>query len=118
VKVPLMDANGWPQGGVRFPDVEHPLGKPSPVSLPPVVTTSINDTCGNRGQFQPFTPAELTAKYGSKEKYLELYGESLAKLIEQGFVLPEDEVAMLGYASYLWDNAENYIERSRSASSQ
>ena len=118
VKVPLTDTNGWPQGGVRFPDADHPLGKPAPVSLPPVITTSIDDTCGNRGQFQPFTPTELTAKYGSKEKYLELYGESLTKLIEQGFVLQEDEVAMLGYASYLWDNAENYIDRSRSASSQ
>ena len=118
VKVPLMDANGWPQGGVRFPDVDHPLGKPSPVSLPPVITTSIDDTCGNRGQFQPFTAAELTAKYGSKENYLERYAESLAKLIAEGFVLPEDEVAMLGYASYLWDNPDNYIARSRSASSQ
>ena len=118
VKVPLVDANGWPQGGVRFPDADHPLGKPTPVSLPPVITTSIDDTCGNRGQFQPFTTAELTAKYGSKEKYLELYGESLAKLIEQGFLLQEDEVAMLGYASYLWDTAESYIDRSQSASSR
>lgn len=67
VKVPLMDPNGWPQGGVRFPDVD-PLGKPM--------------------------------------------------LIAQGFMLPEDEVAMLGYASYLWDNLDNYIARSRSASSQ
>ncbi|MGH7489561.1 MAG: alpha/beta hydrolase domain-containing protein, partial [bacterium] len=118
VKVPLVDANGWPQGGVRFPDEDHPLGKPTPVSLPPVITTSIDDTCGNHGQFQPFTTAELTVKYGSKEKYLELYGEGLTKLIEQGFLLQEDEVAMLGYASYLWDHAESYIERSRSASSQ
>lgn len=118
VKVPLIDANGWPQGGVRFPDAEHPLGKPTPVSLPPVITTSIDDTCGNRGQFQPFTRAELTKTYGSKENYLELYGESLAKLIAEGFVLPEDEVAMLGYASYLWDNAESYIDRSKSAAAQ
>jgi hypothetical protein len=118
VKVPLTDANGWPQGGVRFPDAEHPLGKPTPVSLPPVITTSIDDTCGNRGQFQPFTTAELTKRYGSKEKYLELYGESLAKLIAQGFVLQEDELAMLGYASYLWDNAESYVDRSLSAAAQ
>lgn len=118
VKVPLMDANGWPQGGVRFPDVDHPLGKPTPVSLAPVITTSIDNTCGNRGVFQPFTPAELTKRYGSKENYLERYGESLAKLIAGGFVLPEDELAMLGYASFLWDNADSYIDRSRSASSQ
>ena len=86
--------------------------------MPPVITTSIDDTCGNRGKFQPFTAAELTKKCGSKENYLHLYGQRLAKFIEQGFLLQEDEVAMLGYASYLWDNAEAYIDRSQSASSQ
>jgi hypothetical protein len=118
VKVPLMDANGMPQGGVRFPDADHPLGKPQPVSLAPVITTSINDTCGNRGGFQPFPTAELLKRYGSKEKYLALYQEGLEKLITQGFLLAEDEQAMLGYADYLWDHAENYLEDGKQAAAQ
>jgi len=115
VKVPLMDANGMPLGGVRFPDADHPLGKPQPVSLAPVTTTSINDTCGNRGAFQPFTTAELNAKYGSKEKYLALYEQGIDKLVGQGFLLSEDRQAMLGYADYLWDHAENYLADGKQA---
>ncbi len=111
LKVPLMDANAMPLGGVRFPDADYPLGKPQPASLAPVVTTSIDTTCGNRGGFQPFTKAELATEYGSKEKYLALYRQGLQKLVGQGFLLAEDETGMLAYAGYLWDNAENYLSR-------
>lgn len=109
VPIPLVDDNAWPLGGIRFPDSDYPLGRPTPVSLPPVVTDSIDVTCGNRGQFQPFTPEELEAKYGSKEDYLALYRQSIAQIVQQGFLLAEDEGAMLEYAGYLWDNAENYL---------
>ena len=109
VKVPAVDKNNMPVGGVRFPDAEYPLGKPMPVSLAPVITTSIDNTCGNRGAWQPFTTAELAAKYGSKEKYLDLYRGGIQKLTAQGFVLAEDEQPMLDYAGYLWDHAENYL---------
>jgi hypothetical protein len=109
VPIPLVDGNAWPLGGVRFPDSDYPLGRPTPVSLPPVVTDSIDVTCGNRGQFQPFSSAELAAIYGSKEDYLEIYRQGIARLVQQGFLLAEDESAMLEYAGYLWDNADNYL---------
>jgi hypothetical protein len=118
IRVPLVDANAMPVGGVRFPDADHPMGKPVPASIAPVITTSINDTCGNRGGFQPFTTAELNKRYGSKEKYLELYGQAVEKLVSQGFLLAEDEQAMLGYAEYLWDHAESYIDDGKQAAAQ
>ena len=118
VQVPLMDKNAWPVGGIRFPDADLPLGKPVPVSLAPVITTSIDDTCGNRGQFQPFTAAELTQKYGSKEQYLEQYRQALLKLVAQDFLLTEDVQVMLDYAGYLWDHAENYLAPAQSAAAQ
>lgn len=118
LKVPLADANNMPLGGVRFPDAEYPLGKPMPVSLAPVITTSIDNTCGNRGAWQPFTTAELNAKYGSKEKYLELYRGAFQKLVGQGFLLAEDEKPMLDYAGYLWDHAENYLATPRQAAAK
>ena len=31
--LPLIDENAQPIGGVRFPDVEHPVGRPVPVSV-------------------------------------------------------------------------------------
>lgn len=115
VKVPRVDANNMPVGGVRFPDADYPLGKPLPVSLAPVITTSIDNTCGNRGAWQPFTAAELNAKYGSKEKYLGLYRTGIQKLVGQGFLLAEDEKAMLDYAGYLWDHADNYLSNAKQA---
>jgi len=118
VPVPLVDERQWPLGGIAFPDAVYPLGTPAPVSLPPVVTDSIDVTCGNRGQFQPFTNAELETKYGSKENYLELYRSGILRLVEQGFLLAEDESAMLEYAGYLWDNAENYLASDAVVSAQ
>jgi hypothetical protein len=109
VPIPLVDENAWPLGGIRFPDSDYPLGRPTPVSLPPVITDSIDNTCGNRGQFQPYSSEELEAKYGSKENYLSLYRQSIARLVGEGFLLAEDEGAMLEYAGFLWDNAENYL---------
>lgn len=109
VPIPLVDENSWPLGGIAFPDAVYPLGTPAPVSLPPVVTDSIDVTCGNRGQFQPFTTAELETKYGSKENYLELYRSGILRLVRQGFLLAEDESTMLEYAGFLWDNAETYL---------
>src|SRR5882757_2044146 len=41
LSVPLTDADDQPVGGVRFPETDHPIGRPNPVSLPPVVTSSI-----------------------------------------------------------------------------
>lgn len=111
LQVPEVDANAMPVGGVRFPESLHPLGKPFPVSIAPVSTASIDATCGNRGGFQPFTKAELTAKYGTKDRYLTLYRQALRPLVQQGFLLAEDEPPMLEDAGYLWDNAENYLAR-------
>jgi len=118
VPIPLVDENAWPLGGIAFPDAVYPLGTPAPVSLPPVVTDSIDVTCGNRGQFQPFTTAELETKYGSKENYLALYRSGILRLVEQGFLLAEDESAMLEYVGFLWDNAENYIAQDAVVSAQ
>jgi hypothetical protein len=102
LQVPLTDADDQPVGGVRFPEVDHPIGRPSPVSLPPVVTTSIEATCGNVGEWQQFTAAQLTERYGDQEKYLKLYAASLDKLIAAGYVLPSDRAPMLKTAALLY----------------
>lgn len=103
LSVPLPDEDGWPFGGVRFPDAEHPVGKPIPVSLPPVTTSSIDATCGNLGMWQQFSAEELTKRYGSEEGYLKLYAASLDRLIAQGYVLTSDRDAMLKTAAALYE---------------
>ena len=103
LSVPLIDENAQPFGGVRFPEVEHPVGKPVPVSVPPVTTSSIDATCGNLGGWQQFSPEELTKRYGSEANYLKLYAESLDRLIGRGFVLASDREEMLKTAAALYE---------------
>ena len=100
---PLIDEDAQPLGGVRFPEVEHPIGKPLPVSLPPVATSSIDATCGNLGGWQQFSPEELTKRYGSEANYVKLYGESVDRMIGRGFLLRADRDEMLKIAAELYE---------------
>ena len=68
VPVPRIDADGQPRGGVRFPEVSHPLGRLQPVSIPPVSTESISDLCGNSGRLRP-------VRGGDAEQPVRLAGE-------------------------------------------
>jgi hypothetical protein len=102
LEVPVTDGDDQPVGGVRFPETDHPVGRPKPVSLPPVVTTSIDATCGNLGEWQQFSAAELTERYGDQSNYLKLYAASLDKLIGGGYVLASDRAPMLKTAALLY----------------
>ncbi len=101
--VPMTNGDAIPQGGVRFPELTLPIGKPVPPSLPPAVTTSISETCGNSGGFQPFGKAALNARYGSREIYLGKYDQALDRLIGGGYLLEEDRMAMLTNIEELYD---------------
>ena len=99
VKTPVLDANGWPKGGVRFPEADLPLGRPYPPSVSPVTTASISQTCGNSSGFQPFTPDALRAAgLGNPEIYAARYRAAAVRLVADGFLLAEDLPAMLKVA--------------------
>ncbi|HXX39572.1 MAG TPA: alpha/beta hydrolase domain-containing protein [bacterium] len=106
--VPLVDADAQPKGGVRFPEVEDPVGKPTPVSLPPVVTTSISRVCGNFGGWQPMTAAELTQRYGSRDRYVRAYAAAVDRLIAAGYLLDSDRSMLLQRAAELYANPAGY----------
>jgi hypothetical protein len=103
IYLPLVDEDAQPIGGVRFPDVEHPVGRAVPPSLPPVTTASIEATCGNLGGWQQFSPEELTKRYGSEANYLKLYGQSVDRQIAAGFLLASDREELLKIASALYN---------------
>jgi hypothetical protein len=88
---------------VRFPDVQNPVGRAIPPSLPPVTTASIEATCGNLGGWQQFSPEELTKRYGSEANYLKLYAQSVDRQIAAGFLLASDRDEMLKIASELYN---------------
>jgi hypothetical protein len=96
--VPRIDTDAQPVGGVRFPEVELPLGRLRPVSLPPVVTTSSGAVCGNSGGYAPFSPAEVRRRYSSGA-YLAGYRRRLDGLERRHYVLAADRAAMLRAAA-------------------
>ena len=85
VRVPRTDALAQPLGGVRFPEVDLPLGRLRPVSLSPSVTTSAGAVCGNSGGFEPFSAAAVAKRY-SRSAYLARYRRALARLERGGYV--------------------------------
>ncbi len=108
LEVPVVDSDTQPEGGVRFPEVEDPIGKPVPVSLNPVITTTIKNTCGNLGEWQPIWGDDLAKRYGSSAAFLTRYGTSLDSLIKEGYLLEEDRKPMLARAAQLYENPGGY----------
>jgi Alpha/beta hydrolase domain len=97
VAVPRTDALAQPLGGVRFPELGEPLGRLTPVSLSPAVTTSAGAVCGNSGGFTPFSAATVRGR-SSRATYLARYGRALTRLEHAGYVRPADRAAMLAAA--------------------
>jgi hypothetical protein len=102
LKVPVTDLDDQPQGGVRFPEVEHPIGRPKPVALPPVSTGSIDATCANLGEWQQFSPEELAPRYIDQGRFLQLYAHSVDRLIEAGYLLYDEKDSMVETAALLY----------------
>jgi hypothetical protein len=75
------------------------------VSVPPVATRSITDTCGNFGGWRPFTAAELTARYGSADRYVAAYGQLLDRLVARGRVLASDRAVVLAFVRSRYQSA-------------
>jgi hypothetical protein len=99
LQVPRTDpVTAQPLGGVRFPDAVVPLGRPVPVALSPVGTTSITDVCGNWGGWQPFSAAELAQRYGSVDGYLAQYAAAVDAQVRDGYLDASEKAGMLAAA--------------------
>ncbi len=103
VRVPRT-AQGQPVGGVRFPELGVPLGRLTPVSLSPSVTTGAAAVCGNSGGFAPSSAATITARY-SRAVYLARYARALSPLVRGGYVRAADRPDILAAASADYDAA-------------
>lgn len=101
-RVPIVDKDGWPVGGVRFAEAVAPTGRPDPVSVPPSDTSSIDNTCGNSGGWKAWSAEQMIARYGDKAGYLAAYAKALDATIKGGFVLPQERAAMLKAAEGAW----------------
>jgi hypothetical protein len=88
-----LDAHGNVKGGVRTPAVDVPISTLSG-SAPP----GTSEICSLFGQTTPFSPATLSALYGSKAKYIAAFTASLDKAIHGGYILPADRAGLLAQA--------------------
>jgi|SRR5580658_1940194 hypothetical protein len=107
LQVPALDEHGQPIGGVRFPEVDHPIGTPG-APLPHLGLDSIADTCGNALEWEPLSADQLSRLYGSETRYLELYAQSLDRLVGAGYLLAADKPGMLATAAALYRSPAGY----------
>jgi hypothetical protein len=103
--LPKIGADGAARGGISMIDVAQPLGTPDPPALPPVGTSSINDTCGNFSGWTPFSVAELQQRYGSRAAYLAGARRQAATLVKTGYLLGQDEAAAVAQVEALLPTA-------------
>jgi hypothetical protein len=74
------DQHGNALGGVRVPWVEVPRGH-----------YLARCECGpTRGEFVPFDSEQMRSRYGDREVYEERWRRAVRRLVDDGFLLPED----------------------------
>ena len=81
----VLDEHGNPRGGVRSPYVDVP-----------VCTYTWRDEPGNvRNIISPFPADKLKKMYPSHEDYVRKVVEAVMKMIQSGFLMPEDASAII-----------------------
>lgn len=93
--IPAADVDGVPLGGIGLIEATAPVGRPAPPALSPVGVRSINDVCGNFSGWEPWSTAEIGARYGSRQTYRSLVARRADHLIRTGYLLASDRTAEL-----------------------
>lgn len=89
----LRDEHGNALGGIRTPQVDVPIatlsGRPQGGSL----------FCLLFGSTVPFDDAKLASLYPDQESYVSAFNEATDRVVQQGFILPEDAKLMKAAAA-------------------
>ena len=93
IQVPKRDADGNALGGIRLPDVEAPLG--THVGLNSTRTRG----CMLVGGYVQFDAAQVAAHYKNRDDYVNRIRGSARKLVNDGFLLPEDAAIIVQEAA-------------------
>jgi hypothetical protein len=102
---PRRDEHGNALGGVRTPDLDVPVARYSPhatLRAPATVGPPGRpglDAGQLLGSMARFAPDELRRLHGTPEGYRRRYGEGLARLVEQRWILPADGEALAARAA-------------------
>lgn len=91
------DADGNVLGGIRFPHMQRKLVSEEVAGAPLGKYTGIDESLFGRGfsflsgTFEPFSPSEMRHRYPDSEEYIGRVESATRALIEEGFLLPEDQ---------------------------
>jgi hypothetical protein len=86
------DVHGNAVGGIRWPDLEAPLGTHVAERLGDDGTSLL------RGSSTPFSPEKIKALYPDHSAWLGKYKAGIDRLIETGVVVPDDAATMVAWA--------------------
>ncbi len=86
------DEHGNAIGGIRWPDLEAPLGTHAAERLGDDGTSLL------RGMSTPFPPQRIKALYPDRSAWRSMYGSAVQRLVETGVIVPEDAATMLARA--------------------
>ena len=93
---PVRNADGYPMGGIRYPDVQVPIG------------LNTSETVPLFGIWDPWTAEEIIARYPTKAIYLQLTEDAIAAMTPSGVLLPADadEARDLAESLNVWDGPQ------------
>lgn len=117
VFVPQVDSDGNDRGGVRIPELAVPLATYTGWNLRDPSIGAPEQRVSFIGSYIPFARTaeerrrtgdprpSIGERYASREQYLGLYAEAATKVVEAGFLLPEDLGAVLSRGQAEWKEA-------------
>ena len=86
------DEHGNVIGGIRWPDLEAPLGTHAAERLGDDGTSLL------RGSSTPFPPEKIHALYPDHSAWIAAYASAVDRLVETGVIVPDDAAMMLARA--------------------
>ena len=93
-RVLARDEHGNVLGGIRWPDLEAPLGTH--------VGENLTDNIANvGGSSAPFPPEKVKALYPDHSTWYQKYEAAVERLVDDQVVLPDDAAEMLARAAAL-----------------
>lgn len=113
--VPAVDENGNARAGIRMPAVEAPIATYTGWNYRPAKTGAPDQFAGEAGSFFPFARTKtqreasgdsrlsIEERYKSREQYVGKVALAAKKLVESGYLLPEDVSDMIDVAVAQYD---------------
>ncbi len=113
--VPLADADGLDQSGIRMPEISVPLGTYTGWNPQNAATGAPERLSRGDGSFLPFEPnenerlaaadprASIAERYPTKDAYTKAYAAATLALAERQLILGSDVDSMIERASALYD---------------